>query len=121
MNIDLKAVELAKALADASDAQNTPEYREFAQAAERKAEIDAVFEAAASALEEHYNPTKDAKYVNKLAESIQASSSDAHDIFEQPISEPERYELPEDETATARPSDGLNNYPPPQGENPWPK
>lgn len=106
MTIDLKAVELAKALADASDAQNTPEYREFAQAAERKAEIDAVFEAAASALNEHYNPTKDAKYVNKLAESIQADIDES--IFEQPTSEPERYDLPEaeDETATAKPNGG---------------
>jgi hypothetical protein len=112
MTIDLKAVELAKALADASDAQNTPEYREFAQAAERKAEIDAVFEAAALALEEHYNPTNGAEDLNKLANikadpwKYGASSTADHGIFDPPAVEPERYELPEDETATANANGG---------------
>jgi len=126
MTIDPKAAELAKALADAVAAQQTEEYQALAEAAKRKAEIDSAAEKAAYRLKEHYMPLRagnikpaDPSRWPSHAPKYPASTMGAHSIapavfgadesiFDTP-SEPERYELPEDETATAKPNGGLSD------------
>jgi hypothetical protein len=110
MTIDPKAAELAKALADAVAAQQTPGYEELSKAAEEKALIDKRAEQAAWNLREHYAPKVGCGIGLNTDHTLNGPRTgetwtprDDHDIF---AVEPERYELPEDETATAKPNGG---------------
>lgn len=117
MTIDPKAAELAKALADAVAAQQTEEYQALAEAAKRKAEIDSAAEKAAYRLKNHYIPVlrgenfpaspgaKSGDWQGSVGEDN--SQFDAS-IFDPPSSDPAHYDLPEDETATAKPNGGLS-------------
>ena len=115
MTIDPKAAELAKALADAVAAQQTEEYQALAEAAKRKAEIDSAAEKASDALEIHYMP-KVAGFGHPRPTPEPGFCTPGIDarIFDPPSSadtvpDPAHYELPEDETATAKPNGGLSD------------
>lgn len=115
MTIDPKAAELAKALADAVAAQQTEEYQELCNHAKKKELIDAAAENAAFALQEHYQPLRAGNVENPMqTEGVSGPSAyfihgPQHDHLFDPPSEPERYELPEDETQTAKPNGGLSD------------
>jgi hypothetical protein len=127
MTIDPKAAELAKALADAVAAQQTQEYQELAEAAKRKAEIDAQAEEAFAKQQYFYQeklfPVREAnsdpwKLGGLSDEAIRQGThtgvfvgTDQPDesIFDPPSSDPAHYELPEDETQTAKPNGGLTD------------
>ena len=124
MTIDPKAAELAKALADAVAAQQTEEYQALAEAAKRKAEIDAAAEQAANSLQGHYmngarggvpgstpdSPNWDiANHPRPTPEPGFCTPGIDASIFDPPSSDPAHYELPEDETQTAKPNGGLSD------------
>ena len=128
MTIDPKAAELAKALADAVAAQQTEEYREWLGIVERVRQIDAAAEEAERDLRAHITGVRSnaagapgslmgggwvsgARYHDFKTKDVYVSKQPVTrdpDIFD-PHSEPERYELPEDETATAKPNGGLSD------------
>ena len=91
MTIDPKAAELAKALADAVAVFDTPEYQDWAKAAQKKADADAEAERAFSAQQKYYNPPP--------VEPTPVVNAEA---------EPERYYLPPDnEFATPKENGAL--------------
>jgi hypothetical protein len=116
MTIDPKAAELAKALADAVAAQQTEEYQALAEAAKQKDEIDAMAEKAAFELREHYAPKVgqgSGSYLGSprpVPEPGFCTPGIDASIFDPPSSDPAHYELPEDETQTAKPNGGLSDY-----------
>jgi hypothetical protein len=110
MTIDPKAAELAKAFTEAAAKQEGPSYQGLIDAAHEKATIDHDVKQAYAKLQAHI---KGERFVPSLPPQKDAGFDRAFDcdssIFEQPTPEPERYELPEDETATAKPNGGLSD------------
>ena len=116
MTIDPKAAELAKALADAVAAQQTEEYQELERAAKEKLCIDREAEVASLALMSHYQtmmaekgPVHSSHCAVYNAPAYEPGPCDcgASVLFDPP-SDPAHYDLPtDDETTTAKPSNGL--------------
>lgn len=96
-----------------------PKAAELAKAAKRKAEIDEAAELAAFDLREHYAPKTGNGIADPPMAEITADNfpttkpdafvSDPRNCIAASYFEPERYELPEDETATAKPNGGLSD------------
>ncbi|KCZ47762.1 hypothetical protein [Hyphomonas sp. CY54-11-8] len=102
--------ELMRKALEAADALDSPEYKAACEAAETKARMEREAEEAMRVYKDygkvyaatgiHPRPTPEPGFCTP---GIDAS------IFDPPSSDPAHYELPEDETATAKPNGGLSD------------